>query len=104
MSQFARVSDLVETGGVILDGASTVFSGGQPLALIGSLVSPHDCCNQSGNSHTVGTPCGEHCQAILIGDLTETVTCEGRQIARVGTLATCAHRVITGINTVGSNG
>jgi uncharacterized Zn-binding protein involved in type VI secretion len=99
MAVVCRVGDLIETGGVIIDGATTVTVGGQLVALINSHINPHDCCSQSGNSTSVGTPCSLHCSAIIITG-SPTVTCEGRQVAFVSSLCSCSHRVITGDDTV----
>jgi uncharacterized Zn-binding protein involved in type VI secretion len=99
MSSIARVGDMVETGGIITDGASTVSVGGQLVALIGSHISAHDCCGQSGNSHTAGTPCSIHCSAVITTGI-PTVTVEGRQVAHITSLCSCNHNVITGYNSV----
>lgn len=99
MSSISRVGDLVQTGGIIIDGASTVSCGGQFLALVGSHVSQHDCCSQSGNSSTVGTPCQLHCNSTITTGIA-TVTCEGRQVAHIGSNTTCSHLVITGNDSV----
>jgi uncharacterized Zn-binding protein involved in type VI secretion len=99
MSSISRVGDLVQTGGIIIDGASTVSCGGQLLALVGSHIAPHDCCSQSGNSSTVGTPCQLHCNSIITTGI-PTVTCEGRQVAHITSFTTCSHPVITGDDSV----
>lgn len=99
MTNIARVGDLVETGGIILDGATTVSCNGQLLALIGSHISTHDCCGQGGNSTTIGTPCTLHCSAVIITGI-PTVTCEGRQVAHITSICSCSHKVIIGSGTV----
>jgi uncharacterized Zn-binding protein involved in type VI secretion len=98
-TEISRVGDLVQTGGVIITGTSTVTAGGQPLAIIGSLIAPHDCCSQSGNSSTVGTPCSLHCSAHITTGYS-TITCEGIEVAHIGSQTTCSHPVITGIGSV----
>ena len=99
MSAISRVGDLVETGGIIIDGSSTVTCGGQPLALVGSHIAPHDCCSHSGNSPTAGTPCQLHCNSVITIGIA-TVTCEGRNVAHVTSQTTCNLSVITGDDSV----
>jgi uncharacterized Zn-binding protein involved in type VI secretion len=100
MTAFSRVGDLCQTGGIIIDGASTVTAGGLPLALVGSRISPHDCCSQSGNSPTVGTPCSLHCSSIIITGYSN-ITCEGGiQVAHITSQTSCSHPIVTGLGEV----
>jgi uncharacterized Zn-binding protein involved in type VI secretion len=103
MTVFSRIGDLCQTGGVIITGASTVSAGGAKLALVGSLIAPHDCCSQSGNSPTVGTPCSLHCSSVITTGYS-TITCEGIQVAHISSQTTCSHPIITGFGSVTGEG
>ncbi len=75
----ARLGDVA--GGVIASGLLTVTVGGQPIARLGDVVSPH------GTGIHGGT-------VIATGSL--TVTAGGQPVARIGDVASCGHPISSG--------
>jgi len=92
MSNVVRQGDLNEEAGqAVADFASSVIVNGFPAARIGTLITPHECCGDSG--------CDEHCHArIITGN--NTVLVEGIPIAIITSLNSCGHTMITGSSDV----
>lgn len=83
MPPVARIGDVA--GGAIINGANTVLSGGIPVAVLGSVVSPHGKVPHSG--------------ATIITS-SSSVFAEGIPIARLGDVASCGHTIANGDATV----
>jgi uncharacterized Zn-binding protein involved in type VI secretion len=86
MPGMSRVGDTNTTGGKLLDGASTVFCNGKPVALHASLISPHA---PWGNPHP------PHKNAKTT-DGASTVVVEGKPPVMVGSGNTCGHKIVEG--------
>ena len=86
MAKLSRKGDKNTTGGIIKDGASTVFANGLPVGLHSSVITPHAPFGKQHPPHkaaktTQGSP---------------TVFCEGKPVLRVGSGNTCGHKIVQG--------
>lgn len=91
MFPICRIGDANQMGGVIMDGAKTVFAGFQPVGFIGSKLSEHAPWDQ--NSHP------PHISACVTSG-SATVFAEFRPVARVGSQNSCGHSMTQGNPTV----
>jgi len=88
MPNVVRQGDQNEVGGqAVADFASSIQVNGLPVARIGTLITPHECCGDSG--------CEEHCHArIVTGN--NSVLVEGIPIAIITSVNSCGHTMVTG--------
>jgi uncharacterized Zn-binding protein involved in type VI secretion len=91
MFPICRIGDSNQMGGVIIDGASTVFSSFQPVGFIGSSLSEHGPWDRY--SHP------PHINAVVT-DGSATVFAEFRPVARMGSMNSCGHSMTQGDPTV----
>ena len=79
-----KVGDPNTGGGVIIEGHDNVFLDGQPVAIQGSLVTPHSCCPSPG--------CGIHCSATAAYPGSSVITINGSNVLRrTVDLDSCGH-------------
>ena len=83
-----RVGDQNSAGGLVINGDSTVLINGRPVAIQGSLVTPHPCCGKRGCPPV-------HCSARTTSN-TPTVLVNGKPIITLGALDTCNHTRVGG--------
>lgn len=79
-----RVGDPNTAGGIVLMGASSVRVNGRPVAVVGSMVSPHP-----------GKPPPVHTIVFTTGGAS-TVRAEGRAVNLMGDSDTCRHSRVGG--------
>lgn len=88
MPNVVRQGDVNEVGGAACSSfANTIITNGRPTGRIGTLITPHECCGKSG--------CDEHCHAIITTG-SPNVIVEGIPIARITSLNSCGHTMVTG--------
>jgi uncharacterized Zn-binding protein involved in type VI secretion len=91
MFPICRIGDQNQMGGVIIEGAKTVFAEFQPAAFIGSKLSEHGPWDQ--NSHP------PHINAVVTSG-SATVFVEFRPVARLGSQNSCGHSMTQGAKTI----
>lgn len=82
MKPLCRMFDINNGFGQVVATSKTVYANFLPVALMGDPLTPH----LKGSRHAVSK--------IVTGS--PTVFVEGRPVARLGSIATCGHRMITG--------
>lgn len=92
MPNVVRMGDTNDGGGVVCaNTCSTIFCDGKPVAKIGSIIAPHQCCGHSG--------CEAHCHAVITtGE--SSILVEGVPIAVVGSMNSCGHHMAVGSGSV----
>ena len=86
-SPLVRRGDINETGGAIIGPcSSTVFANGQPVSLIGDMVSAHAPCNPRNPAH---------CAAFVTAG-SGVVFSENQSVVHVGVSDSCGHSRLTG--------
>jgi uncharacterized Zn-binding protein involved in type VI secretion len=91
MPQVSRLSDINSAGGSVDGGvANSVLCEGQPVAVVGSSLSPDSDCLP------IGMP---HCSPVIVQG-SSTVFAEGIPVAFVGSANDCGHSMATGASTV----
>lgn len=91
MPQVVRVGDANEVGGLVVDGAPTVFVDGRVVGIHTSSITPHPCCGSKG--------CNAHCNATTTTG-SSTVFAQGQPVLYVGVPDTCGHTRAQGSSTV----
>jgi uncharacterized Zn-binding protein involved in type VI secretion len=81
MSGVCRVGDSNDGGGTVVDGAGSVFVNGQPVALVGSMLTKHGKGKHAGPKISSGSG---------------SVFAEGRAVALVGSPNDCGHSMVSG--------
>jgi uncharacterized Zn-binding protein involved in type VI secretion len=84
--KLSRVGDKNDRGGMILDGANTVFANNKKVGLHTSDISPHPKGKKHKRAKTTGG--------------SPTVFAEGKPVLRTGSGNTCGHKIIEGSNNV----
>ena len=78
-----RVGDKNVAGGIILKGDPTVLVNNRPIAVLGSLVTPHPCCGARGCPPV-------HCKAVTVTK-NISVLVNGKPVITLGDIDSCGH-------------
>jgi len=81
MPGVCKIGDINQTGGSVIDGVNDVIVNGQPIAVIGSKISPHA---------PWGRPHPPHDAAVITSGSSDVIA-GGRAVATLGSANSCGH-------------